>query len=1113
METIRQAFRCVCRSRFPQILYLAVSGIVFSLHVCFAGPWPAFRCDPNHSGVADESIPLPLALAWIYQPTHPPQPAFRGGLAPSKNRVESITYDHVFEPVVAVGRLYFGSSSEDAVFCLDCVTGERLWVFRAEGPVRFAPRVVEDRLYFGSDDGCVYCLDAPSGSQIWRTRGAPSEQRCIGNGRLISACPVRTSVTVTEKCVYFGAGLLPTTGTYLCAADAQTGELLWRRPIPYSPHGETLVEGDRLVVATGRTAPAEFRRSDGQPVGEAPSPRRALGGSFVAKLNDMLVWGPDESGVTFLRVSPDPIAERRPQERGTTVEGCVTGLLTHSLVARDRLYLVRPEQVLAVDWQEFRRAALENPQVKWRRWEKAAYPRYGAQPYGLGRAGLLNSEDVLLLEELEKAKAWSVGNEGQWTAAILAGPLLVLGGKDNVVVLDAETGNRLDAVDVQGKARGLAVSDGSLFVSTDQGILYCFRHDVTGTARSHRPDVEDMLSTEQQIEAAGLVVQRADTQRGFCLVLGASDAGWVAEIARQSAFFVVAVDPQASNVAAARDRLMRAGLYGKRAVVHHVAQQELAYPAYFANLIVSDEILQSDRLPYRPSSVLRLLQPYGGTIALRSTDAAALSTDWRMEGLGEWTSNRDDSGVTWQVARREGLPGAGEWTHMYADGANTVCSGDRLVANKSVLQWFGPPGAEDVVERHAVAMPPLFKDGRLFVAGLFDTVQAVDAYNGTRLWKKTVSESTRMMLSHNAGFMAAGDDVLFVAADSDCWMLHADTGRLLHKFAPVHSENDWGYVGVVGHYLLGSDQKRPADEYSSGTRKEGYRFLTSAKDLQSRPTVSETLFAFDSRTRRRIWTNEAPSVILNSTITVGGERVYFVESRAADVLADQTGTAWLPDFFARDARLVAIDLVDGRERWSQPLGSLSSTPGDTHEHIVFLSYSDGMLVLTRTGHIDGKLAYRLEGRDATTGSLQWQQTIPSRHRVYAPLTYGKNGQQSHPSIVDGKVFLLSHITDALITLDLKTGSIERDQTLFDFWIHSKTCAVPTASASRLFFRRDSCYMLDLATRQAIDLTSVTRPGCWMSIIPAGGLILMPEASSGCTCGFALQTSVVLAPAN
>ena len=178
---------------------------------------------------------------------------------------------------------------------------------------------------------------------------------------------------------------------------------------------------------------------------------------------------------------------------------------------------------------------------------------------------------------------------------------------------------------------------------------------------------------------------------------------------------------------------------------------------------------------------------------------------------------------------------------------------------------------------------------------------------------------------------------------------------------------------------------------------------------------------------------------------------------------------------------------------------------------MYLSYADGVLLSTRTGHIHEKLGYLLEAMDAASGEARWSQTVVSPHRVYAPLTYGKNGQQSHPSIVGQKIFLLSHITGALVQLDLETGEMEQDAGLFDFWIHSKTCAVPTASKGALFFRRDSCYMFDLATREAVDLTAVTRPGCWMSIIPAGGLVLMPEASSGCTCGFALQTSVVLSP--
>ena len=76
---------------------------------------------------------------------------------------------------------------------------------------------------------------------------------------------------------------------------------------------------------------------------------------------------------------------------------------------------------------------------------------------------------------------------------------------------------------------------------------------------------------------------------------------------------------------------------------------------------------------------------------------------------------------------------------------------------------------------------------------------------------------------------------------------------------------------------------------------------------------------------------------------------------------------------------------------------------------------------------------------------------------------------------------------------------------------NKGCAVPTASTSALFYRDTSCHMYDLASRRKIDLTKVTRPSCWMSIIPAGGLVLMPEASSGCTCGLALQMSVALAP--
>jgi len=64
----------------------------------------------------------------------------------------------------------------------------------------------------------------------------------------------------------------------------------------------------------------------------------------------------------------------------------------------------------------------------------------------------------------------------------------------------------------------------------------------------------------------------------------------------------------------------------------------------------------------------------------------------------------------------------------------------------------------------------------------------------------------------------------------------------------------------------------------------------------------------------------------------------------------------------------------------------------------------------------------------------------------------------------------------------------------------------------MFWRGHNPWMYDLRQKDgAIRLNKVARPGCWINIIPAGGLVLIPESSSGCTCGYALQSSMAYAP--
>lgn len=79
------------------------------------------------------------------------------------------------------------------------------------------------------------------------------------------------------------------------------------------------------------------------------------------------------------------------------------------------------------------------------------------------------------------------------------------------------------------------------------------------------------------------------------------------------------------------------------------------------------------------------------------------------------------------------------------------------------------------------------------------------------------------------------------------------------------------------------------------------------------------------------------------------------------------------------------------------------------------------------------------------------------------------------------------------------------------WQKSDKCGTVSMSASCAFSRYSNPRMFDLQSGDHTDLTQVTRPGCWINMIPAGGLVLIPEASSGCTCYYSIQTSLALSP--
>ena len=72
------------------------------------------------------------------------------------------------------------------------------------------------------------------------------------------------------------------------------------------------------------------------------------------------------------------------------------------------------------------------------------------------------------------------------------------------------------------------------------------------------------------------------------------------------------------------------------------------------------------------------------------------------------------------------------------------------------------------------------------------------------------------------------------------------------------------------------------------------------------------------------------------------------------------------------------------------------------------------------------------------------------------------------------------------------------------------CGTMSAALNSIFYRHYYHGQWDLQTNQRTQFEGL-RSGCWLGMIPAGGLLLAPEASAGCSCENAIQTSVGYVP--
>jgi outer membrane protein assembly factor BamB len=1030
----------------------------------WAADWPTERHDFARSGRTDAKLPATLSRRWTYVAAHTPRPAW-----PEPGReLNRLDFDYAYHVVVADGAAYFGSSADHKVTCLDLATGKERWSVFTGGPVRFAPTVSDGRVYVGSDDGCVYCLSAQDGTVIWRFRGMPQREMLLGNGRMMSRWPIRTGVGVEDGVAYFAAGMWPAEGVVVYALDADEGTVLWqnatsgsqyvKQPHPGSfamtgvaPQGYVLGRGGQLFVPTGRNVPAAYNRATGELLYYRSAPTgwgNRWGGAWNVLAQGLLfAWrchvGPDID-VQVGEYKPDP-------NDGLVVFDAETGQEKREFAGKLRV-VVRGNVLYATG--------------------QGTLTAYDLKAW-LGGA---KAADCTLWEALLAAEK---GQAARVYELIMAGNTLVAGGRGTVSAYDAAKGKRLWQDDVDGQARALAAVDGHLLVSTTTGRIICY-----GAAGGGEASEIDRRAARQMPTAdlaarlrARRILKGTDAREGFCLALGAGDGSLLRYLAEDSKLTVYCIEPDAERVGEVRRMLDAAGLYGTRVTVHQGPLDRLAYPDYFANLIlIAGET--ADVLERASAAELyRVLRPSGGRIHIEAPKADENVGDtirrvvtlgavraWTPEAVARWL-RRD--GVpedevragkeTVQVLRGR-LPEVDDWTHQYASAARTGCSDDQRVRLPLKLLWFGKPGPARLVTRHWGGPAPLCVDGRMFVLGQ-RSLMAVDAYNGRPLWRRDFSRVAWWPVRARGSSAAADHDSVYLVQGKTCLRLDAETGATVDTYAlpapPSGLSADeaknlqWRYLAVADGRVLGT----------MGNDKESRGVFVLNRDGQLQ------------------WAYAALGTVGHNAISMARDRVYLIDRPSPEAVAraKRRGKA-----ISGKPRLIALGAADGKPAWETEAGLAGRDA---------LWLSNGVLLATgRSG---------MTGYDATTGEVLYTRRVAiGRFPILTDDTI-----YAEPSAFDLRTGEPQRRTDPLTGKDAPWN-----------FRRSYGCGSIAAGPNLLLFRSGTLGMYDLAGDSGVHNFGGVRAGCYVNAIAANGLVLCPPADAACTCSYSFRTTVALAPA-
>lgn len=524
---------------------------------------------------------------------------------------------------------------------------------------------------------------------------------------------------------------------------------------------------------------------------------------------------------------------------------------------------------------------------------------------------------------------------------------------------------------------------------------------------------------------AAAIVKKLDVPRGLCVVLGDPQGALALELARASELTIFLQAAKADEAEAARKAADAVGMLGSRIFVQQGDYRHLHLANDLADLVVGTQVGAAPK-----EEVLRILRPEGRAIV-----------DGK-EIVKPYPANTD------------------EWTHPYHGPDNNPLSLDRVAKRPYLTHFMVEPWYCPLPQMTVISAGRMFKvfgdrSSAIPQEGLLNTLLAMNAFNGTILWKRDLPPG---FMIHRNTFVAT-PKTLFLADDKSCKLIDPATGKLQGEIEAPEKLSDgpvWKWMALEGNVLYALvGEKEGNEEALRGNRVRGAGWPWWK--IKNYPFgFGRTLVAIDPATKQVLWSHREEDPIDSRGLCMrNGKIYYYSDGKFLAALEAKTGkVAWKN---TETELLEAIGPHGTAQHWM--LGFASTAYLKASEEALFFA---------------GPQRPRLVAASTKDGKLLWKQDAGNCQLVVRP--------EGLYALGEGRI----NSAESSFKLEPLTGKV-----LATFPSRDR-CTRATGSLDSIFTRGGaggSTAVFDVTSKEPkMGVVSPMRPACQDGVVVAHGYL-------------------------